>query len=159
MTDGADALIAVLDSLSEDKRALLAELLRPGPEPIAVVGMGCRFPSAHSLSHFAALLARGQDGICEIPKDRWDIDEHYDPDPDAAGKMNTRWGGFLEDVAHFDAAFFEIKRGRNARKKIVNFGLSKLMAIALVMIWTAPVSEFFLPNSIAPASRHIFQAR
>jgi acyl transferase domain-containing protein len=52
------------------------------------------------------LLRSGGDGVVEVPKDRWDIDAFYDPDPDAAGKMYTRWGGFLGEVDRFDPHFF-----------------------------------------------------
>lgn len=79
-------------------------------EPIAVIGMACRFPGgANSIEEFWRLLQKGFDGISEVPKDRWDIDEFYDPDPDAPGKINTRRGGFLNiDVSLFDASFFRI---------------------------------------------------
>src|SRR5439155_6169209 len=54
------------------------------------------------------LLATGMEAIAEVPGDRFDIDAYYDPDPEAAGKMSTRYGGFLAQVDHFDAAFFRI---------------------------------------------------
>src|SRR6185436_17684426 len=53
-------------------------------------------------------LIRGADGISEVPSDRWDADEFYDPDPAAPGRMTTKWGGFISDVAGFDADFFGI---------------------------------------------------
>jgi acyl transferase domain-containing protein len=78
-------------------------------EPIAVVGMGCRFPGgADGPEAFWRLLREGVDAIREVPPDRWNIDDYYDPDPGAPGKMNTRWGGFLRDVDQFDAEFFGI---------------------------------------------------
>jgi len=79
-------------------------------EPIAIIGMDCRFPGgANGLDKFWELLITGQDGISEVPKARWDIDQYYDPDPDAPGTMNTRLGGFLtQDVSLFDAGFFNI---------------------------------------------------
>jgi acyl transferase domain-containing protein/NADPH:quinone reductase-like Zn-dependent oxidoreductase/acyl carrier protein/SAM-dependent methyltransferase len=79
------------------------------PEPIAVIGLGCRFPGgATDPESFWRLLRDGVDAITEIPRDRWDIDAYYDPLPDAPGKMYTRHGGFLEDVDKFDAQFFGI---------------------------------------------------
>src|SRR5690606_11657678 len=54
------------------------------------------------------LLVEGPDGIRDVPPDRWDIDAYYAPDPDAPGKMATRWGGFIEGLEGFDAAFFGI---------------------------------------------------
>ena len=78
-------------------------------EPIAVMGMGCRFPGgADSPQAFWRMLCDGGDAICEVPADRWNIDDYYDPDPAAPGKMNTRWGGFLARVDEFDAEFFGI---------------------------------------------------
>ncbi|NOZ56398.1 MAG: AMP-binding protein, partial [Calditrichaeota bacterium] len=77
-------------------------------EPIAVVGLSCRFPGAPNADAFWKLLREGVDAIREVPRDRWDVDELYDPDPDAPGKMITRWGGFIDDVDKFDAPFFGI---------------------------------------------------
>ena len=53
-------------------------------------------------------LANGGDAISEIPSERWDADAFYDPDPFAPGRMSSKWGGFLPDVAGFDADFFGI---------------------------------------------------
>jgi acyl transferase domain-containing protein len=81
---------------------------KPALEPIAVVGMACRFPGGANPEEFWEFLARGGDAIREIPADRWDVDAYYDPDPDAKGKMYTRWGAFLPDFDHFSAGFFGI---------------------------------------------------
>ncbi len=95
--------------LLKQTQAKLAAVERAPFEPIAVVGMGCRFPGgADSPRAFWRLLCEGGDGICEVPADRWNIDDFYDPDPGAPGKMNTRWGGFLPKIAEFDAEFFGI---------------------------------------------------
>ncbi len=77
-------------------------------EPIAIVGMSCRFPGAPNLDAYWKLLDGGVDAISEVPPDRWDIDAYYDPDPDVAGKMSTRYGGFIGDVDQFDPGFFAI---------------------------------------------------
>lgn len=78
-------------------------------EPIAIVGIGCRFPGdAHSPADFWRLLKEGRLAISEVSADRWDINTYYDPDPDAPGKMYTRHGGFLKNLAQFDASFFGI---------------------------------------------------
>ena len=77
-------------------------------EDIAIIGMGCRFPQAETPAAFWQLLSNGVDAITEVPKDRWNVDELYDPEPVSPGKMNTRWGGFLERVDSFDPLFFNI---------------------------------------------------
>ncbi|VWB14606.1 non-ribosomal peptide synthetase/type I polyketide synthase [Burkholderia lata] len=79
------------------------------PEPIAIVGMSCRFPgAAHDLDAYWNLLNDGVDAISEVPRERWDIDAYYDPDQEAPGRMYCRFGGFLDDVDQFDPAFFRI---------------------------------------------------
>lgn len=77
-------------------------------EPIAIIGVGCRFPGAKNPEEFWQLLCNGVDAITEVPADRWDVDALYDPNPGSLGKMNTRWGGFLEQVDQFDPQFFGI---------------------------------------------------
>jgi phthiocerol/phenolphthiocerol synthesis type-I polyketide synthase D len=79
-------------------------------EPIAVVGIGCRLPGgAAGPDAYWNMLANGTDAIVEVPADRWDAEEYYDPDTLASGKMSSKWGGFLtDDVAGFDADFFGI---------------------------------------------------
>ncbi|KLO26333.1 type I polyketide synthase [Mycobacterium haemophilum] len=103
--------------LSPNARAALArELVRAGTafptdisEPVAVVGIGCRFPgNVTGPESFWQLLVDGGDAISEVPPDRWDADAFYDPDPSASGRMTTKWGGFVPDVDAFDADFFGI---------------------------------------------------
>ena len=78
-------------------------------EPIAIVGMACRLPGDVSTpEQFWQMLRDGVDTIREVPADRWDVDALYDPDPDAPGKMSTRFGAFVDGWADFDAAFFGI---------------------------------------------------
>lgn len=76
-------------------------------EPIAIIGMSCRFPGARDVDEFWDNLLNKVDSVCEIPEDRWDIDRFYD-EHRTPGKMYTREGGFLDDIAEFDAAFFNI---------------------------------------------------
>src|SRR6201996_2640751 len=78
-------------------------------EPVAVLGIGCRFPGgAVGPEGYWNFLANAGDGISEIPPDRWNADEYYDPDQFAPGRMSSKWGGFLPDVAGFDADYFGI---------------------------------------------------
>ena len=84
-------------------------------EPIAVVGLGLRFPGAENPEEFWQLLRDGIDAIREVPSDRWDQDSFYDADPSASGKTVTRWGGFLDRVDLFDPQFFGISPREAAR--------------------------------------------
>ncbi|MEU9144369.1 SDR family NAD(P)-dependent oxidoreductase [Streptomyces sp. NPDC048349] len=78
-------------------------------EPIAVVGLGCRLPGGiETPDALWQSLLDGIDAVREVPRDRWNADEWLDPDPRAPGRMTTRWGGFLDDVAGFDAELFRI---------------------------------------------------
>ena len=78
-------------------------------EPIAITGIGCRFPGgATSPETFWRLLRDGIDAITEIPTDRWNIRAYYNPEPGLPGKTNSRWGGFIDELDRFDAAFFGI---------------------------------------------------
>src|SRR5215469_13325843 len=71
-------------------------------EPIAIIGIGCRFPQAGNPQEFWNLLREGRDTIKEVPADRWDIDKVYDPERTVPGKMASRWGGFLDQIDQFD---------------------------------------------------------
>jgi acyl transferase domain-containing protein/acyl carrier protein/SAM-dependent methyltransferase len=77
-------------------------------QPIAVIGMACRFPGAPDPDAFWDLLRSGRSAFREISSDRWDIDAWFDPDPGKPGKMNARLAGLLERIDQFDPGFFEI---------------------------------------------------
>ena len=82
------------------------------PMPIAITGIGCRFPGGIvDTESFWRVVAGGVDAITEIPADRFDIARYYDPAPGTRGKIMTRWGGFVEQrLEDFDADFFGISR-------------------------------------------------
>ena len=104
-----------IGKLSPKRLALLALELHEQVDaagahaPVAVVGIGCRFPGgADTPAAFWRLLCEGRDAIREVPADRWDVDAWFDADVEAPAKMSVRHGGFLDRVDGFDAAFFGI---------------------------------------------------
>lgn len=103
-----------LSQMSALKLALTAQRMRSKPniaamEPIAIIGMGCRFPGgANDPESFWQLLHNGVDAISDIPASRWDLDAYYHADPHKAGKMYIRQGGFIDLLRDFDADFFNI---------------------------------------------------
>src|SRR5436190_7770189 len=75
-------------------------------EPIAVVGMGCRFPGADGTEAFWELLRQGRDATRDVPAERWDASRYFDLQSQTPGKAYVQRGGYLDDVAGFDAEFF-----------------------------------------------------
>ncbi|PEG37907.1 polyketide synthase [Mycolicibacterium agri] len=103
ISDMTAAQRAALDDQFEKASRLAAA------EPIAVIGIGCRFPGGSvGPQAYWEFLADGGDAIGEVPSDRWDVEEFYDPDPFSPGRMSSKWAGFLPDVSGFDADHFGI---------------------------------------------------
>ena len=95
--------------LATQLRSQLDKLERDVREPIAVIGIGCRFPGgADTPEAFWQVLQNGVDVIQEIPPQRWDVDAFYDRNSQAPGKISTRWAGLIDRAAEFDAGFFGI---------------------------------------------------
>ncbi|MDJ1179176.1 type I polyketide synthase [Roseofilum sp. BLCC_M91] len=98
----------VLQTLKE-MRGKLEAVNKAKTEPIAIVGMACRFPGgANDPSKYWSLLHDGIDAISPVPGDRWDVSAYYDPDPEVPGKAYTKQGGFIDRVDQFDPLFFGI---------------------------------------------------
>ncbi len=118
-------------------------------EPVAIVGIGCRFPKAKNPQSFWQLLLNGEDAIVPIPEERWDIDDFYHPDPNTPGKMNARWGGFLEEVDKFDAEFF----GMNPEEVEHTDPQQRLF---LEVAWEALENAGMVPNNLAGSKTGVF---
>ncbi len=101
-----------LAGLSPVQRRLLEQRLAQtrstAPEPIALVGMACRFPGAPNLDAYWRLIHEGNSAVVEIPADRWSADEFFDPTGETAGKMSVRWAALVEGHDQFDPQFFGI---------------------------------------------------
>ncbi len=112
MSDNEQKLLDYLKRVTTDlgeTRRRLDDVEAAQREPLAIVGAACRYPGATTPEELWELVASGGDAIGEFPRDRgWDVEALYDPDPDAAGKTYCAKGGFLPDVAAFDAEFFGI---------------------------------------------------
>jgi acyl transferase domain-containing protein/NADPH-dependent curcumin reductase CurA/acyl carrier protein/short-subunit dehydrogenase len=118
-------------------------------DPIAIVGMACRLPGASSLDDFWHLLEAGTDAIREVPADRWPIDQLYDADPLAPGRMATRWGGFLESVDRFDAAFFGLSPREAAQA-------DPQQRLALELAWEALEDAAIRPSRLSGGRTGVF---
>lgn len=101
-----------IENLTPAQRALFKKRLAQDSggiqEPIAVVGMACRFPGADNLDQYWDLLCRGGNATEEIPKERFPVDKLYDQDYEAAGKMISKWACLRDDLGDFDPKFFGI---------------------------------------------------
>ena len=115
-----------------------------------MIGIGCRFPGgADDPDSFWRLMIDGRDAISEVPSGRWDIDAFYDPDPDAPGKMSTRWGGFLDGIEKFDPEFFGISPREAA-------GMDPQQRLLLEVSWEALENAGQNPDRLAGSQTGVF---
>ncbi|MFJ2899881.1 SDR family NAD(P)-dependent oxidoreductase, partial [Streptomyces sp. NPDC087218] len=119
-------------------------------DPIAIVGLGCRLPGGiETPEALWESLCDGLDAIREVPADRWNAREWLDPDPRTPGRMNTRWGGFLDDVAGFDADLFRISPAEAKH-------MDPQQRMALEVAWAAFEDARIVPTGIAGTRTGVF---
>ena len=131
---------------------MLEARLRQKPavaQPIAIVGMACRLPGAANVDEYWRLIIERGQAFQEIPADRWDVDEYYDPDPETAGKMSTRSGAFVDGVAEFDSVFFGIAPREATR-------MDPQQRLLLEVTWEALEHAGVAPDRIAGSPVGVF---
>jgi malonyl CoA-acyl carrier protein transacylase len=117
--------------------------------PIAIIGLSCRLPKAQDAESFWHLLKNGIDAITEVPNSRWNVEQFYDSSPATPGKMNTRFGGFIENVERFDGEFFKISP-REAER------IDPQHRLLLEMAWKALENAAIVPRSLAGTPTGVF---
>ena len=155
----ADEIPQSIEGLSPLKRSLLAvrelraklDLLEQAKtEPVAIIGMGCRFPGGVDLpKSFWEQLSQGESPISELPDGRWDQEAFYDPDPEAPGKMYTTRGGYIEPVDRFDPQFW----GLSPRETIAMDPQQRLL---LEVSWEALENAGQAPDRLVGSQSGVF---
>ncbi|MCG8333782.1 MAG: polyketide synthase, partial [Proteobacteria bacterium] len=144
-SDIKKALLAI-----RELKAKIKQLESNNPEPIAVIGMGCRFPGGvYSPENYWQLLTKKIDAISEVPSDRWDINEYFDEKPGQPGKMYTRWGGFLDHIDQFDPHFFGVSPREAA-------GLDPQQRLLLEVSWEAMENSGLNPHTLEGSNTGVF---
>ncbi len=122
---------------------------RATDEPIAIVGIGCRFPGADGPAAFWRELSDGVEAISEIPPDRWDADAFYDPDPSVPGTSVTRRAGFVPGIDQFDFQFFGISPRESAQ-------MDPQQRLILEVAWEALEDAGQVPEKLAGSDTGVF---
>ena len=152
LSDVVDYLLSDVLGLNESAKSgpqLATAVTTRTDEPIAIVSVSCNFPGAPNPEAFWELLSGGVNAISEVPEDRFDIDEFYDPDPDAPGKMYSRYGGYIEGIDGFDPEFF----GVSPREAI---WIEPQQRLVLENAWEALERGGFSPASLRGSRTGVF---
>ena len=148
--ESTDALLRRALVELKEMRAKLKAAEQARTEPIAIIGIGCRFPGgANDPAGYWALLRDGVDAVTEVPPERWDVDAFYDPDAEAAGKANTRWGAFLAGIDQFDPSFFGLSRREAA-------AMDPQQRLLLEVCWEAFENAGLRPERVAGTQTGVF---
>ncbi|MBM0278242.1 alpha/beta fold hydrolase [Micromonospora sp. STR1s_6] len=121
----------------------------PNFTPIAVIGISCRLPRANDPEEFWQLLRSGGSGIREVPGERWNVDKYFDAGEPGPGRVNSRSGGFLDNVAGFDAGFFGISPREAAT-------LDLQQRLVLELGWEALENAGTLPATVRGTRTGVF---
>lgn len=146
-----DALVQIdrLERELKQSNQRLEQLEKSSAEPIAVVGIGCRYPGGiDSPSSFWQALIEGKDCIGDVGK-RWNLDKYYDPDPSVPGKICSRYLGMIDDVMMFDADFFGISP-REAK------AMDPQQRILLEVMWHALSDAGMSKDSVAGSKTGVY---
>ena len=151
MTTQADLLASLQKSLViiQQLESRLEAQEQVKNEPVAIIGMGCRFPQAPNPAAYWTLLQDGMDASKPIPAERWDIEAYYDPQPDKPGKMYIRDLALLENVDQFDPLFFGI-----APREAV--GLDPQQRLLLEVSWEALEYAGIAPEQLRNSPTAVF---
>lgn len=117
--------------------------------PVAIIGMGCRFPGGAGLDDYWRVLRDGIDAVGDVPAARWDAAALYDPEPGVSGKTNSRWGGFIEGVDLFDRELF----GMSERAASDTDPQHRLL---LEVAWETLEDANIAPESLAASATGVF---
>ncbi|MCV7344817.1 type I polyketide synthase [Mycolicibacterium rhodesiae] len=154
LTDVADYILGDVLNLNEKAGAQLAAAPASlagaaTDEPIAIIAVACRFPGAADADAYWDVLSGAVDAIREIPEDRFDVDQYYDPDQQTPGKIYTRSGGYLESVDSFDPEFF----GISPREAVWIDPQQRLM---LEIAWEGLEKAGYAPSSLRGSRTGVF---
>jgi FkbH-like protein len=134
----------------KEARHKLESIERAQTEPIAIIGLGTRFPGGiKNPQDFWEFLQAGKSGITNIPKERWNIEDYYDPNPETPGKMYIRQGGFLSEIDQFEPQFFGISP-REAHR------LDPQQRLLLEVSWEALENAGIAPSTLKNSNTGVF---